>query len=102
MQSHKPGYAAALAACKHFGKKWDELTEQERKWTKEEKSSQGRGTRVEKRKPSGKPAVVKIPKENRDDLFFLADAPKMVADEMRALNASLRELIAEAGKETSG
>jgi hypothetical protein len=88
MQSHEPGYAHALAACKHFGKNWEELTKQEREW----------------RKPAGKKAAPQkkakpIPQENRDDLYFLADALKMAADEMRALNATLRELVADANKE---
>ena len=102
MQSHEPGYAAALAACKHFGKKWDELTEQERKWKKpagkkKDKTPAPASVRALKVAHS-----IKTPPENRDDLYFLADALKMVADEMRALNDSLRDLIAEAKRETSG
>jgi len=107
MQSHKPGYKEALAACKHFGKKWDELTELERKWEKiagkkpaprtkgkTDKKMSVKASRIDK-----PPSDIKIPQDNRDDLFFLADALKMAADEMRALNGTLRELIAEAERE---
>jgi hypothetical protein len=127
MQSHKPGYKEALAACKHFGKTWDELTEQEQKWSEKHatkydptpkdgpkayKSKCCGGCRFENRdchiRKSVKgehscqfkqPLVDPTPVGNRDDLFFLADALKMAADEMRALNGTLRELIAEAERE---
>jgi hypothetical protein len=69
----------AYVVCRHFGKPWPELTDEEKGW----KASQPRVTVI----------------ENRDDLYFLADALKMASEEMARITTELHELIALIKKE---
>lgn len=69
-----PDYSRARANCLKFGKPWPELTAEEQAY------------RPEPKRPAD-------PVENRDDLYFLADALKMAADRMEAITTELHELV---------
>ncbi|MFA6364251.1 hypothetical protein [Methanoregula sp.] len=75
-----------LTACKHFGKPWDNLTNDERKWEKPATALPNVGKRI-------------ADAENRDDLYFLADAMMAACKALEEINRLLRDMLEEAKRE---